>query len=214
MLQARNDTGRPQGGQQVIVGLDKARQTGVAGHICHSRTGRQRSGGPGGSGRSGRPGRPGGPGGSGGPGGPGRSGRPGRPGGSGGSGRPGGPGGPGRSGGSGGPGGSGRPGRPGRPGGPGGARRAGDGADPHGLAGRSAGGTGTIGIQRLGGNGSACAVEASLMIHKHNLHPQDMRGPAPWCGKRKPTWRSSRAVSTQGRLGSAGLRTARVVTSE
>ena len=54
MLQARNDTGRPQGGQQAIVGLDKARQTGVAGHICHSRTGRQRSGGPGGSGRSGR----------------------------------------------------------------------------------------------------------------------------------------------------------------
>ena len=153
-----------------------------------SRTGRpDRSGGPARPRRSGRAGRPGGPGR------PGGSGRPGGPGRSGGTGRPGGPGGPGR---------------------PGGARRAGDGADPYGLAGRSAGGTGTIGIQRLGGNGAACAVEASLMIHKHNLHPQDMRGPAPWCGKRKPTWRSSRAVSTQGRLGSAGLRTARVVTSE
>lgn len=76
----------------------------------------------------------------------------------------------------------------GRTGRPGSTRGAGNGADSDGLAGGRAGGTGTIGIQRLGGNGAACAAEAFLMIHKHNLHSQDMRRPDLRCRKQISEW--------------------------
>ncbi len=198
VLRAGDDAGRPQGGQQAVVGLDQHRQTGIGGYICHSCAGRQGSGRTSGTGRAGRPGRTS------------RAscaGRTGRTSGTSRAGRAGGASGAGCAGRTGGTSGAGCAGRAGRtsrascaggalrphgahgPGGAGhaggasGAGGSGNGTDPYSLAGRRTGGTGTIGIQRLGGNGAARAAETFLMIHKHNLHSQDMRSPGGRCGR-------------------------------